>query len=214
MNAISYVLLSDGSSDRMLMPIIDWLLQYLCQNCAIDSQWADLGRLPNPPKTLTDRIKITLKLYETDILFIHRDAENQAVELRQREIMRALDGQVEPPAVAIIPVRMQEAWLLFDERAIRRASGNPSGRMPLSLPEINTIETITDPKEVLFSLILQASGHSGRRLKKMNARKLAHLVSKYIDNFELLRALSAFQKFERDLTQIIQEHRWNNAEAM
>ncbi len=60
MNGISYVLLSDGSSDKMLMPVLDWLLHRQCPNYAIHSQWADLRRLPHPPRELMEKIRTTL----------------------------------------------------------------------------------------------------------------------------------------------------------
>ena len=50
---------------------------------------------------------------------------------RKNEIERAVAEAFQagqPPAWAsVIPVRMREAWLLFDETAIRKAAGNPSG---------------------------------------------------------------------------------------
>jgi hypothetical protein len=208
-NVIKYVLLSDGSSDKMLMPILDWLLRGQCQNYAINSEWADLGRLQHPPKMLTARIKKTIELYEPDILFIHRDAEKQPFELRRKEIIDALAGQTNPPAVCVIPIRMQEAWLLFEERAIRKAAGNPNGGIALRLPEIDTLESLPDPKLLLFSLINKASGFTGRRLKKLETRKLAHLVSQQIDDFASLRTLFAFQALESELSAVVQERAWN-----
>lgn len=208
MNRISYVLLSDGSSDKMLIPILDWLLHCQCPNYAIDSQWADLRRLRHPPKKLMEKIRTTLTLYEADLLFIHRDAENQSFESRKEEILVALAGQSSHPAVCVIPVRMQEAWLLFDERAIRKAADNPNGRIPLRLPAIDTVEDLPDPKELLFSLIREASGLSGTRLKKLKARQHAHMVSQSIDDFASLRRLMAFRALEVELETIIQMKGW------
>ncbi|HLA28641.1 MAG TPA: hypothetical protein VJZ49_12170 [Syntrophales bacterium] len=210
MSRISYVLLSDGSSDKMLMPILDWLLHRQCPNYAIDPKWADLRRLPHPPRELIEKIRMTLELYEPDLLFIHRDAENQPFESRRKEITGALAGKTSPPAVCVIPVRMQEAWLLIDEKAIRKAAGNPNGRMPLRLPAIDTVESLPDPKELLFSLIREASGLSGTRLKKQKPEKHAHLVSQFIDDFELLQTLSAFRALEVELTTVIQIKGWHN----
>ncbi len=53
MNEFTYTLITDGSSDRALEPILTWLLrQFLKENVAIQSEWADLRRVPNPPKKL------------------------------------------------------------------------------------------------------------------------------------------------------------------
>ncbi|MHC5830744.1 MAG: hypothetical protein ACYT04_86055, partial [Nostoc sp.] len=110
-------------------------------DCAIQSNWADLRRLPKPPKKLLPRIINSLELYPCNLLFIHRDAEREPREKRITEILEALQEAVKksvvvPPHVCVIPVRMQEAWLLFDEAALRKAAGNPSGRQPLQLPDI------------------------------------------------------------------------------
>jgi hypothetical protein len=210
MKTIRFTLLSDGSSDRMLMPILDWLLCQHCPEYAVESDWADLGRLPNPPKTLPDKIRTTLDLYPCDLLFIHRDAEKESFEKRHAEITRALDGLETPPAICVIPVRMQEAWLLFDEPAIRRAAGNPYGRNNLNLPDTRSVETIPDPKELLFSIIRKSSGLHGTRLKKLNPHKRAFLVSQSIDDFSPLRSINAFQALENQLKTALVAYGWNS----
>jgi len=55
--------------------------------------------------------------------------------------------------VPAVPVRMTEAWLLFDEAAIRRAAGCPNGSMPLELPSLKTSEDIPDPKTILHEAL-------------------------------------------------------------
>jgi hypothetical protein len=209
MNRIRYTLLSDGSSDRVLMPILDWLLHRLCPEYPVESQWADLRRLPIPPRTLSDKIGITLDLYETNLLFIHRDAERESIEMRKREIMSALNGMATPPAVCVVPVRMQEAWLLFDEKAIRSAAGNPNGAMPLQLPTVGSIESLPDPKDRLYALIRDASGRSGTRLKKLKPNQCVHRISESIDDFSPLRSLPAFQSLEQELEMVVRERGWN-----
>jgi len=47
MSSIRYTLLTDGSSDRALIPILNWLLRQHLLNHEIQSEWADLSRLPN-----------------------------------------------------------------------------------------------------------------------------------------------------------------------
>ncbi|MEH1908405.1 MAG: hypothetical protein V7K95_12085 [Nostoc sp.] len=98
------------------MPILTWLLRANQVECAIQSNWADLRRLPKPPKKLLPRIINSLELYPCNLLFIHRDAEREPREKRITEILEALKAVkksvVVPPHVCVIPVRMQEAWLL------------------------------------------------------------------------------------------------------
>ena len=209
MNRIRYTLLSDGSSDKMLMSVLDWLLNLHCPNYALESIWADLGRLPNPPKKLQDRIIETIEQYEPNLLFIHRDAERQSFESRYREIKTAISVVPSPSAVCVIPVRMQEAWLLFDEFAIRRAASNPNGRIPLQLPAMAVIESLPNPKEVLYTLIRDASELPSTRLKKLRPQQCAHRVAQSIANFAPLRALSAFRALEEELREVVNAMGWN-----
>jgi hypothetical protein len=147
MKELSYTLLSDGSSDRALLPLLTWLLRQHLTDCPIQAQWADLGRLPRPPKGLVQRIRSSLELYHCDLLCVHRDAEALPRHVRAHEIRSALQSACLPktvPAVCVVPVRMHEAWLLFDERALRRAAGNPNGGELLDLPGADQIEGIPD----------------------------------------------------------------------
>jgi Domain of unknown function (DUF4276) len=209
MRELRYTLLSDGSSDRALISLLTWLLQEHLTDCAIQSEWADLGRLRKPPKTLLERIKTSLDLYPCDLLFIHRDAEREPRNRRVDEIHSAIGEVVAsvnvPPVVCVVPVRMLEAWLLFDEVAVRRASGNPYGKQPLQLPNISKVEAEPDPKEVLYQILRQASGLSSRRQQKLSVHKLVHRVAELIDDFSPLRCLPAFIAMEAEIQNVIKE---------
>lgn len=209
MKTIRYTLLSDGSSDKMLMPVIEWLLHQHCPDIAVKSEWADLARLRNPPKLLSERIVSTIELYPCDLLFVHRDSERESYKMRHDEIVRELERLVAtPPTVCVIPVRMLEAWFIFDELAIRKAAGNPHGRNSFNLPNVNSLETLPDPKGIIFDLLRASSGRSGVRLKKLNLHQCVFLVSKYIDDFSPLRSISAFRLLETELETTLIGHGW------
>jgi hypothetical protein len=179
---------------------------------AIRPQLADLRVLRHPPDTLTRKIQVALDLYPCILLFVHRDCETQTVAFRQQEIKRALDDAQEssttrPAAVCVVPRRMTEAWLLISERAIRIASGNPSGLTPLTIPAIGRLEDLPDPKETLFSLLREASELHGRRLRGLRVHKLVHRTVEFIDDFSPLRALPAFRAFEAELGSVLHEVR-------
>ncbi len=209
---LNFTLLSDGSSDRALLPILTWLLKEQHVMIGINPQWADLRRVPKPPKTLAERIVRAVDLYPCDLLFIHRDAEREGREKRVGEIEAALleaHKQVEvSPVICVVPVRMGEAWLLFNEKAIRRAAGNPNSQVPLDLPRLMRLEDLPDPKADLYNLICLASGLRGRRLKKLNVRQSAVRVAEYIEDFSPLRTLPAFKALERDLEEVVEQNRW------
>jgi len=97
----------------------------------------------------------------------------------------------------VIPVQMTEAWLLFDEVALRHAAGNPNGKNPLKLPELSKIEQIPNPKEILFQILREASELTARRLKKFNLAGARIRITELIDDFSPLLALRAFQALEK-----------------
>ena len=211
MKVINYTLVSDGSSDKVLINIITWLFHNLSPTIPVNGEWADLRRLINPPKNLSDRVIRAIDYYPCDILFIHRDAENQSIEARHREIEQAIssisnDIKV-PPKILVVPVRMTEAWLIINEEAIRRASDNPNGTIELTVPKIDAIENISNPKGLLHQLLIDASEKHGRMLKQFKARvnKAVHRVADNINDFSVLRELSAFNRFEEDVKNLLNE---------
>jgi hypothetical protein len=141
MKKLYCTLSTDGSSDQVLIPILTWLLQEHLSSWTINIQWADPYDFPIASNTLAEKIKLSLELHPCDLLFVHRDAEKEKHEFREREIHLALEelkkakSPIVIPVVCVIPVRMTEAWLLFDEAALRKAVDNPAGKNPLNLPK-------------------------------------------------------------------------------
>lgn len=196
-----YALIADGSSDKCLIPVIDFLLQKYFPNLIFEGEWADLTFLPKPPSTLPQKIERTIEYYEPDWIFIHRDAEREDNPLQKRsdEIERAVGAVTSfgsKPCIKIIPIRMTEAWLLIDESAIRKAANNPNGTAEIALPSIRKLEELSDPKTLLFDLLKKASGLSGRKLDKLNLFKARYLVAEHIRDYGRLGTLSSFQYVE------------------
>ncbi|MBN1461089.1 MAG: hypothetical protein JXA57_16300 [Armatimonadetes bacterium] len=193
MNALlSYALLADGTSDRALLPIILWTLQEVWP----DGEFAAPVFFARQHRPIAERVNEICESYHPDVIFVHRDAEGQSYEERVVEI------PAQDRIVPVVPVRMTEAWLLIDEAALRKASGNPKGRIPLQLPQISRLEGI-QAKSELHNLLKQASGYSGRRLKKFNVESAVHRLANLIDDFSLLSNLSAFRAFRERLSQAL-----------
>ena len=207
MTALRFTLLSEGSSDRALIPIIVWTLrQHSRRN--FQAQWADLrGRL-KPPRNLERDLEAALQLYPCELLFVHRDANSAGRKARVEGISRAVSHLQEPPTVCVIPVRTMEAWFLFHEQAIRFAAGNPSGSVELDLPRWSEVEALRKPKEKLVGLLRQASGLSARRRRGVRWRRQIHRIAELIDDFSPLRRLSAFESFEEDLSRLLAARGW------
>lgn len=194
--ALTCTLVADGSSDRVLVPLLERLLDEHCPGPYRSPHFAELpAGMP-----LVKRIEQALDLYPCDLLFVHRDAEKDAPALRIEEIRSALARiNACPDWVSIIPVRMTEAWLLVDEAAIRAAAGNPAGKVALDLPSLARIESLPDPKEMLFTALRTASELSPNRLRKFDPQEKRHRVTDLIDNLERLRRLPSFAHLENQI---------------
>ncbi|MEU4367628.1 hypothetical protein [Micromonospora chersina] len=163
------VFLGEGSSDAGISVHIE----RIAIECGIDVQLAtpDTDLLPVADKTVAGKLRALRQLGgKYDIVFIHRDADGAGREARISEIGNAI-SEVLPDTVhiAVVPVRMTEAWLVLDERLIRGVAGNPNGRVRLNIPTVKEAERIADPKALLKELIAEASETSGRRRKLLQA---------------------------------------------
>ena len=196
------------------MPILTWLLHQHLPTCAVQARWPDLGRLRRPPKRLPEKIQTVVDISPCNVIFVHRDAETTSLEDRQCEIDEAVDfarrtGAI-PPAIAVVPVRMIEAWLLFDEKAIRAAAGNPNGSIEPRLPHLtDDVEDIPNPKDVLHRLILDATELGTHRRKRFDVGSAVQRIPQCIDDFSPLRVLSAFTALEKRILEVIEEQKWN-----
>ncbi len=207
--ALRFTLIADGSSDEILLQPIDWLLRSICSRPAV-GEWANPFLVPKTgTRSLEDRVSRLLRLYPCDLLLVHRDAESVDREQRLIEVenacARIADSQ---PICGVVPVRMSEAWFLFDELAIRTAADNPNGAVHLEIPQISRVEELADPKDVLHSLIRRASELSGRRLEKLRIPQRVRRLADLIDDYSPLRAVSAFSDFESRLRSIVSDRGW------
>ncbi len=123
MNSIKYTLICDGSSDRTLLRIIEWLFNDLYPTISANGQYCDFRSLPNPPKqeNIAQRVRIAEHLAPFNICFYHRDAEKFSIEHRKAEIRDSLTDHQNGVVVCVIPVKMMETWLLIDKEAIKKA---------------------------------------------------------------------------------------------
>jgi hypothetical protein len=187
---LRFILLPEGTSDRALMPILEWTLyqHFPVDRWTIGGEVVQTERLPPGRVTgLVNRIRTAVDVYGCNILFVHRDEDGQTITHRQTEVEQAVHeagllSGVYP--IAVIPVRMTEAWLLIDELAIRRAAGFAAGRVPLNLPAI------------LRDAIKVASGQSGRKLASLRFTEIRAAITDHLSDLNLLRALPSFRHFE------------------
>lgn len=194
--SIQLTVVGDGTSDRCLLPIIEWILDQRYSDIPYALQYA--SNLPPARGGLRRRIMAAVQYYPCDILVIHRDAEREPLDARISEVLEEAAGTTEK-CVPAVPVRMTESWLLVDEGAIRRAANNPNGAVPLGLPPSGRWESLPDPKDSLFQFLRIATELNGRRLDRFNACEARARLAGLIKDFLPLRSLLAFRTFEAKL---------------
>jgi hypothetical protein len=213
MKTLQFTLVTDGPSDGwMLIPILEWLLRLYCVNFGIKVVYADLRNRKIVPTRLDRKVAFAIEAYPCDCLFIHRDAEKASASHRQDEIGKAiamLDKKSTCCHICVIPIRMTEAWLLFDEHSIRRASGNPNGKTLLKLPHLSEVEQKPDPKKILHDLLTDATEFAGRRRKSFDPKTKTRFVAQTIDDFSPLRELSGFLALESDVRKVVEQNQWD-----
>ena len=188
-------LVTDGPSDAVLVPILEWLMRRLTRE-RFEIRWADLRGFPARPRSLTEKLTAAVQEYPCRLLFVHRDAEKQDPSVRYDEVEAA--NHTECRHVCVVPVKMQEAWLLLDEAALRDAAGRPSGTEDLGLPPSHRWDRLPDPKRVLYDALRAANGAKGRRAKSFNPGRAAHRLAALITDWTPLRDLGAFARLETD----------------
>lgn len=186
---LTFSVVADGGTDQLLVPIIQWAIHRLDPEVEI---------LEPEFSKRTGGVKEFLRDYTTEVMliFVHRDAENMTLEERLAEFESTSGSNVVP----VIPVRMSEAWILFDGGAIARAAGS-STRM-VSVPRVSGIEGLSNPKRHLDNLLLEAAGNpSGRRGKNFRRSLVERRVSvaSFITDYSPLEELAAFRWFQDDL---------------
>ena len=198
-------LVVDGSSDRALKPIIEWLLQV---HLPVGTAFAvTVAALPGPCPP-AERLRLSWQYFAGDVLFVHRDAEREPLPVRQAQIDEWVQASFAPapPPPYVRVVRMTEAWLLLTEAAIREAAGNPHGTVRLALPAPARLEDLPDPKAVLLALLRAATGNTARRRRAFNERQAVHRLAEFQQEvgFEALRGLPAFAALEAEVRALAQ----------
>ena len=201
MAEVKYTLVTEGPSDQALIPIINWIFRAQRDDLAVNSAWANPDLLPSGTKGMADKIRYGLKFFPCDVLFVHRDSDDEAPDKRRSEIESAIFSvkEIARPSICVIPVRTMEAWFLFDEQAIRDYVGNSDGKADLNLPKLKSIEDATRPKDRLNEAVEAAKKSKGRRKKSYDNTDSLVALALNITNYAPLRALSAFRRLEADI---------------
>jgi hypothetical protein len=205
-STISIVLLCDGTSDFCICHPIEWIIGNRFDSLTF--RIVQAHTLVPARGALDQRLKKAFEDYGADIIVCHRDAERATFVDRLREVEQAVHAaDLDIPVVAAIPVRMTEAWLLFDEGALRAAANNARGTTQLVMPRMDRIEQHPDPKELLFENFKIANGLAANRNRRFDVHRARHRLAELIDDFSPLRQLGAFRHFEESLIAAVEHAR-------
>ena len=92
---IEYVLIGDGRTDRALLPVIRWAMR----RAHPSGTFATPTFLSRNARPIAEAVA-EAREYQPNILFVHRDAEREAREIRRQEVPHVRD------VVPVIPVRI------------------------------------------------------------------------------------------------------------
>lgn len=194
---IRFLLVCEGSSDTSLINHIERLLV----DCGASEA---SGAASYFGSRVRDKIRNGLSNFgETDLLFVHRDANSAGADTRYAEIAKEVEFAGYPGQwVGIVPVRAMEAWLLVDELAIRRVAGRPSGTENLDLPPLQRVENVSNPKDALKRALFLAAAPNGARRKRSFEREFGALRRQLAENLPIdgvLDQVSAWSRFRTDV---------------
>ena len=188
---LTWSIVADGGTDRLLVPIIEWAIH------RVDPQVEILE-----PQFRKRRGSVKEGLGKRDsgdmLVFVHRDSEGLPLEERLQEFERV----ERPDVVPVVPVQMSEAWILFDAGAIARAASAPSAK--IVAPRAAELESIANPKQRLDELLVAAAGSpSGRRGRTFKRSLVERRVSVagYIADYSPLENVPAFIAFQESLAE-------------
>lgn len=207
---IRFILTGEGTSDLRLVDHIE--------NILIDEGFEEVSgeapdlRMFGSPigNTVSAKLSILLKSFPTtDIIFVHRDADNAGYVARDQEILSAAqENRAFCRVIPIIPVAMLETWLLADMESLKKVSGNKNYTgTPQGLPKIGNLENIRDSKELLFSVLCEVSQAQGDRLKKFKKRfnEMRARLTCDLDHKGPILGLESYQRFRNKVTSFAQE---------
>ncbi|MER7941785.1 DUF4276 family protein [Streptomyces sp. NPDC094473] len=199
---VRVLFIGEGTSDNGLVPHVEAIAAR--HGTTISVTVPDFGLLRPPPgHSVPDKLRAAQKLGGSyELVIVQRDADRGPAQDRRDEIAAAVAKEwPDVRHIAVVPVRMLEAWLILDEKCIRQVAENPRGRVPLDLPKGIAAEKIADPKKLLKETLARASEYKGRRLEQFQRRFPQHRLRmlELLDPEGKVSCLPSWQAFIADL---------------
>lgn len=154
--------------------------------------------------TFSDYVLEAARSAEADrlmVLCVHADADDDSDTKTVNNLIAPaflytrlrLSPHINPNMVAIIPVRMTEAWMLVDKDALKEEIGTDKTDAQLGLTRLP--ESIANPKETIKEAIRLAFDHRPRRSRNQVSVSELYEPLGAIVSLERLALLPSYQKF-------------------
>lgn len=212
MRWLGTALYAEGPTDtRFLQPLLQRACAQMClTGCSAPVEVSDVLDLQPLPATRGQARgqRIVSAAREArdawSILFIHADADSdqeRAIQERVEPARALLQAEWGAHSVAVVPVRMTEAWVLADFQALKSAFGTTMSEHELGLVDVaaHGPDRLTDPKATLAAAFRASRG-------KRRARSVATYFGLIGEtaSFDQLRRLAAYRRMEGELRLALQ----------
>ena len=145
------------------------------------------------------------------VICVHCDADSKdATRVLSNKINPAFDAvrrniNACKNLVAVVPVRMTEAWMMCDLDLLKQKIGTSMSNADLNLPEkVHQIERIANPKHTINETIRLSQTEISRRRRKLTISDLYSPISQEL-SIESLMNLPSYQKFAEDARDSLRE---------
>jgi len=215
-NSLTIAYTSEGSTDqRFLKSIIVKVFEEVayggCQD-SIDIFDPVFIRFPKKDDFVKSLVEVSIEAYKIgiNVLCVHVDADDKSdkkvTQLKLDPAFMAIEKLHENVSckilVAIIPIRMTEAWMLADTDLLKDEIGTDLSNTHLGISR--SPELITVPKKNIEIALSIAQAHLPKRRKKILIEDLYQPIGQKV-TMEKLETLSSFNKFKTSVEEALRK---------
>lgn len=198
---------AEGTTDvRFLESVIRRTFEEVAKECATEIEVYDLQHIHTGKSEFANEIIIAAQKADSIgvmVLCVHTDADSESDEtafthkiMPAFESVQAFDNAICKNLVAIVPIRMTEAWILADKELLKEEVGThlEDRNLGINRPP----ETIADPKQAIKELMRIAYESIPRRRQRPDISELYLPLGQKI-RLEKLASLSSYNKFKESV---------------
>ena len=208
-------LIYEGTTDaRFLTSVVKRTFADIARECWGDVEILDLVDLKKERDSFVEEVMTAamtgLQEHGVTVLCVHTDADSETDENAYKHKIEPAKRSLKESTkilcanlVPIVPVHMQEAWLLADLALLKRQIGTDKNDAELGLDK--KPETISDPKRAITEAIrIAREGLTRRRRDNLKIGDLYQPIGQSI-SLASLQKLPSYKKFEEHVRDAFRE---------